>query len=123
MSRHSGAALGLVVAVLLAGCGTATSSSTVSSQPDAAGRPTWGGCAQRRTSHVERAPGVAGATSATAALAPYRTDGDHVVAPADGSRTNRQWLLVDDTDVIRAAVRLAHGESGWLALSVERCAD
>jgi hypothetical protein len=72
---------------------------------------------------VDRAAGVAGARSLDAALAPYREDGDHVVQRSGGPHRHTSWLLVDDANVIRSAVEVAHTEQGWLVMSVASCAD
>jgi hypothetical protein len=105
--------------VVLAGCGD---SSRPSVEPDLAGKPTWAGCHSRSIGIIDYVSDAGGTPTAGAALAPYRTAGDHVVVVPARAHQNRRWLLVDDANLIHASLELEHGGHGWLVGSVEKCA-
>ena len=112
----------IVAAVLLGGalvgCGD-TSRPRV--DPDLAGKPTWAGCHARSIENTDYTPDADGKPTARAALAPYRTPGDHVVHRASEARDLTRWLLVDDHEVIHASLELDHFRHGWLVGMVEKC--
>jgi hypothetical protein len=109
----------LGVAAVLAGCGTSTE--TPPGEPDAAGGPSWGGCREHSTQIIDYAAGAEGTTTRTAAIAPYRREGDHVVARAARPHRRAAWLLVDDRNVIHTSLELVHARGGWLVNVVEKC--
>jgi hypothetical protein len=118
MRNVAAAAGALALGVVLAGCGH-TSHPQV--QPDLAGAPTWAGCHGRSVESIDYVSGAHGKPTALAALASYRTDGDHVVVVPAGSSQRRQWLLVGDRNVIHTALGMQHGRNGWLVDLVEKC--
>jgi hypothetical protein len=119
--RNVAAAGALVVGVVLTGCGH-TSHPQV--QPDLAGKPTWAGCQERSASSIDYGPGARGKPTALAALASYRTPGDHVVRQPGGDPPElTDWVLVDDHQVIQASLELEHVRYGWLVGFVEKCSD
>lgn len=120
MSRLLTAATLLLGGAVVAGCGTSASTPRV--DPDVAGKPTWGGCQERSIGSIDYVVGARGPSTAKAALAPYRKDGDHVVRTAPAPHQRRQWLLVDEHNVIHTSLGLARTEHGWLVDTVERCA-
>jgi len=109
-----------VAGVALAGCGTSPSRPHL--DPDVAGKPTWGGCREHSLQVSDYTADAPGEKTALAAIASYRTHGDHVVRrPAQDHRAAR-WLLVDDTNLIHASLELTHTDHGWLVNVVEKCA-
>jgi hypothetical protein len=110
----------LAFALTIAGCG---GSPRPSVQPDLAGKPTWGGCRNFVGQNMDYGPDAVGAKTVAAALATYRKDGDHVVIEPHRDHRPRRWLVVGEDNVIRAAVQMFRGDQGWLASSVEKCAD
>jgi len=112
------AAGALALTVTLVGCGD---SSRPQVDPDVAGKPTWAGCQERVDQMIDYAADARGAKTRAAALAPYRKQGDHVTVKPRHAHTNRQWLLVDDANVIHTALEMWRGEHGWLVSRVEKC--
>ena len=112
------AAGALALGVVLAGCGH---SSHPQVQPDLAGRPTWAGCHGRSVENIDYVAGAHGKPTALAAIAPYRTPGDHVVRRPDHASDLADWLLVDDHGGIHASLELEHGRNGFLVGMVEKC--
>jgi hypothetical protein len=119
MNRLVAAALALTVGATLAGCGSTTSKPLV--EPDLAGKPVWT-CQERAGQFIDYTADAGGKPTARAALAPYRTAGDHVVVVPPRAHHNRQWLLVDDDQSIHASLELDQGRDGWLVASLEKCA-
>jgi len=105
--------------VVVAGCGA---SSRPSVEPDLAGKPRWAGCHSRSIGSIDYVSGARGKPTVRAALAPYRTAGDHVVVVPARPHQNRRWLLVDEANHIHASLGLEHGGHGWLVGSAETCA-
>jgi hypothetical protein len=120
MSRLLAIAAAVTLGVTLVGCGNGPRPRV---EPDVAGAPAWGGCGGRSVGIIDYAGAARGEPTARAALAPYRTDGDHVVAVPPRAHHNRRWLLVDDANVIHALLELDHDRDGWLVGLVERCSD
>jgi hypothetical protein len=110
----------LIAGVGLAGCGT--SSSRPRLDPDVAGKPTWGGCQERSEGSFDFVADADGAPTVEAAIEHFREHGDHVVRSAPAPLHRRQWLLVDEHNVIHAALGLMRTEHGWLVDDVEKCA-
>lgn len=114
------AAGALALGAALAGCGH---SSHPQVQPDLAGKPTWGDCQEHSMHNLDYISDAHGKPTANAALASYRTDGDHVVVVPARAHQNRRWLLVDDTNLIHTALEMQHVQHGWLVDLVETCSD
>src|SRR5262245_41906190 len=114
------AAGAVATAVVFGGCGSSSSTRVVSPPPQC---PTWGSCRDISSQITDYAVGAPGAKSVEAALAPYRTDGDHVVRRPAQPHQRAAWLLVDDQHVIHASLELFHTPRGWLVDTVEKCAD
>jgi hypothetical protein len=114
------AAGALALTVNLVACGD-TSRPAV--EPDAAGKPTWGGCQESRVQMRDFVADAHGAKTRAAALASFRIDGDHVVDRVARPHRNARVLLVGDDNVIHHALDLSHTEHGWLVNLVEACPD
>ena len=119
MKRLLTLAAPVALGVTLISCGN-TSRPQV--DPDLAGQPTWAGCHSRSVENIDYVSDALGKPTALAALAPYRTPGDHVVRRANRSAGIADWLLVDDHGVIHTSLELEHGRHGYLIGMVERCA-
>jgi hypothetical protein len=118
----TGLVLALAAAALVA-CGHSNERRAPLAESALAPAPTWGGCHEFSDGFLDYAPDARGPATARLAMAAYRHDGDHVVVAPRHSHTNRQWLLVDDRNVIHAALELWHAGHGWLVSRVERCED
>lgn len=119
MSRLLAIAAAVTLGVTLVGCGDASGPRL---DPDVARAPAWGDCRDRSVGFLDYAVGARGEPTVRAALAPYRTDGDHVVVVPARAHQNRRWLLVDDANLIHASLEVEHDRLGWLVGLVERCA-
>jgi hypothetical protein len=120
MTNVATAAGALAVGVVLAGCGH---SSRPAVDPDIAGKPTWGGCQEIAGHSVDYIAGARGGRRLASAIAPYRQHGDHVVVVPRHDHVARQWLLVDDRNLIHTALGVSHTRAGWLVDSVKECQD
>lgn len=119
MNRFVAIAAALTVGLTLAACGSTPRPQV---DPDVAGKPTWAGCRARVVSTVDYVPDAGGRPTARAAIAPYRSPGDHLVRRGGDSPDLADWLLLDDHAVIHASVEVEHVRSGWLVGTVEKCA-
>jgi hypothetical protein len=117
MNRLLAIGAAAAVGVTLVGCG---SRSRPQVDPDLAGKPTWAGCHARSIENIDHVSDARGKPTARAALAPYRSPGDHVVRKQGGELSD--WLLVDSHGAIHTFVELEHGRAGWLVGTVEKCA-
>ncbi len=111
------AAGALALTATLVGCGD-TSRPAV--EPDAAGRPGWGGCSEFAYQAMSIAKRARGAHTLEGAVADYRESGDRVVmVPARGGLPHR-WIVRGD-GTIRVDLEVGHSPSGWFVTGTKRC--
>ena len=114
----------LVLALLLtAGTGCGSFQRPRAEERAGPSTPTWGGCHAHSVQSIDYGADARGASTQAKALAPYRESGDHLVRRPERPHRNPAWLLVDQHDVIHAAVETWHTDRGWVVSTVDRCPD